>query len=776
VKRVIALVVVLSAAQPGQSQPPRDPSLLSPALSATATIRGRVVAADSAEPIRNASVKLDDEADAPAVLSDAEGRFTLTRVPAGRHMLSVAKTGYATTVYFGGRQRPIAVSQGAVFNAADIRLPKGAAIAGRVLDDLGAAFPLMAVVAERREHLSLDATKTTVETDDTGAYRLFGLAAGRYVVATAGGRAMRTAAPIPAGLPAAGSMKYYPNDTTEERAQVIVLAAGDEVSGIDFTRTLPVLPPQPPPRVSASGVIRGRVVRADGVPLRRARVQLASADNLFTPYVVPTDDDGRYEVRGLRAGFYVLSAAALGSQPVARGQRRPRERGELITLAAGATLDGVDLTLARASSISGRVVDEFGDPVANANVRVEQIVSTKGRSVLASVGGMASRPTDDYGRYRIFGLQPGRYVVGAVVGEAVPGWPTADLPGYARTYYPATPVPAESQALEVPAGDDLFNVDIALVRGRSGRISGTVYDAAGAPLDGAVMLSASRRSGAIALAPLRCRTTREGAFEFPNLAPGEYVLQAAKSARDVSSEGEFAHAFVTLDGNDVAGVVLRMRPGSSIAGRIVVDSGDVPSPSFDQFEFSPIMADADLVSLADNAPARADIHEDGTFEMQGVYGPRRLLLAAAPDGWMLEAVRVNGRDATDEPLVFGTPEQSLQHVEIVITSRHTELAGTVVDDHNRPFADALVIALPTDRALWYPSSRFIARAKPDMSGAFVVSSLPPGNYYVAALDRSGDVVDDDSLQNPEFLEEAVANATAVTLGKGERATLRISAR
>src|SRR5712692_71450 len=46
----------------------------------------------------------------------------------------------------------------------------------------------------------------------------------------------------------------------------------------------PIDSPSQPARPGASGAVRGRVLRADGLPVRRARVQLSSADRLFSPF------------------------------------------------------------------------------------------------------------------------------------------------------------------------------------------------------------------------------------------------------------------------------------------------------------------------------------------------------------------------------------------------------------------------------------------------------------------------------------------------------------
>ena len=102
------------------------------------------------------------------------------------------------------------------------------------------------------------------------------------------------------------------------------------------------------------------------------------------------------------------------------------------------------------------------------------------------------------------------------------------------------------------------------------------------------------------------------------------------------TEGEFASQFVTVDGVDVAGLSLHLSKGSTIEGRLTFD--DVDPPEDPEFYVTPVPADPDLTSLAGNAPARADIHDDGTFEISGISGPRRLQLTRAPKGWALAPI------------------------------------------------------------------------------------------------------------------------------------------
>src|SRR5476649_109287 len=507
---------------------------------APTTIRGRVVADESGDPIRNARVGTAEGLDAVAALTDAEGRFTLTPVPVDQKEIFAARTGYVRTT------TPVSADL-------EIRLAKGGVITGRVLDDIGDPMPLMnvAVFRVRRAGASITFERfRATETDDLGEYRLFGLPAGEFVVASAPGRLGSATATIPVHLDSLVFKNYYPHAEKPEQAQLIAVRPGEDTPGIDFTTTLPsleALRPRGEPTQSAgqptgtrgtAAAIRVRIVGPDGLPIRRARVQLISTERLFTPYFTPTDDDGRYEFGGLKPGSYLVTAGTLGGNLMpfsgSTGSRRP----EPIMLEAGAVRDHVDVTLPRGGVISGRILDEYGDPMANANVRVEIVTMVRGRRRLTPVPGVASGHTNDLGRYRIFGLPPGRYLVGAVVGEEVPGWQTAAWPGYARTYFSGTPIPAEAQTVDLDAGQQALTVDIPLLHGRIARVTGTVHNVDGTPLQGVLSMTQSARSGAVTTPPVSVRTDEDGSFAFGRIAPGEYVLQAVGSRPTVSTEGE----------------------------------------------------------------------------------------------------------------------------------------------------------------------------------------------------------------------------------------------
>ena len=77
-------------------QPTRD---VPRPLSGTGTLRGRIVAAATGDPIPNARVSVADDDDHPPVLSDGEGGFVFVALPARAFTITASKTGFAKTTF-----------------------------------------------------------------------------------------------------------------------------------------------------------------------------------------------------------------------------------------------------------------------------------------------------------------------------------------------------------------------------------------------------------------------------------------------------------------------------------------------------------------------------------------------------------------------------------------------------------------------------------------------------------------------------------------------------
>ena len=553
---------------------------------------------------------------------------------------------------------------------------------------------------------------------------------------------------------------------------------------------------------TGTGRIKGRLVAAEtGVPVRRAQVRLSGTDVM--PQMATTDNEGAYEFRDLPAGRFTVTATKSGFVSVGYGQTRPFESGKPIDLAEGQVLDRADITMPKGSVIAGRILDEFGEPLADASVSALRSTWSNGRRRLQATGRTAL--TNDLGQYRIYGLPPGEYYVTATLRggaqemmvmelEAVAAVRSgvaaarvgAEPPrsGYAPTYYPGTPNGAEAQRLSVALGQEAQNTDFALVPVRLARISGTVIGSDGRPLSGVMVNAVPRSSGVTnVLFPSggTSRTDQSGNFTLNGVAPGEYTLNAQGAQTITSSEGgrtmvftmrttaggadggsEFGSIPLSVAGDDLANVVIATSKGTSASGKVIYEGGSAPSRN--TLRISAASADTEGPMLM--VGASSSVTAEGTFEIRGLAGPRIFRVTNVPSGWVLKAIRHNGTDITDEEVDIN-PAQPISGLEVVLTNRTTEVSGTVKAG-NDPATDYTVVIFSDDPSKWAaPMSRHVASARPSQTGRFEIKNLPAGSYYAVALEY----IPQGDWNDPEVLDRLKARAERFSLDEGEVKTL-----
>jgi protocatechuate 3,4-dioxygenase beta subunit len=586
------------------------------------------------------------------------------------------------------------------------------------------------------------------------------------------------------------------------RPAIVAGEDGQQVIINQQTSDMPIPLPGMGPRQPKTGTgrLRGRAITADaGSPVRLAVVRISSPD--IGSKTAMTDAQGRYEFRDLPAGRFNLSASKAGYVTMQYGQTRPFEQGKPIDLAEGQALDKADFVMPRGSVISGRVVDEFGDPMSEAIVMAMRSVWAGGRRRLQATGRSAT--TNDLGQFRIYGLSPGDYYVSATIpraemiafdmamamGGGGAGGPVGSNPnsGYAPTYFPGTSNGAEAQKIAVGAGQEAANTDFALLPVRLVKVTGIVLSSEGKPVEGA-MISAQPKNmdGAGMMMAGTGRSDKNGAFTISNISPGDYTLQSRSFQIQMSSGGdnmtfttriggpeggsdnEVGSLPITVGGEDLTNVVLVTAKGASATGRVTFEGG-APPTNLTNIRVMPVSADAGDAGPTMVFGGPNGLKADGTFEVKGLVGTRLLRLMNVPAGWTVKSVRVNGTDVTDTGIEF-KPGETVSGVEIALSSKLSQVSGTVTGASSEPVKDYTVVVFADDPQRWtLPGSRYVAGRRPDLNGKFEVKPLPPGSYYAAAVEY----LPDGDWNDPEVLERLKVNAKRFTLDEGESKTLEL---
>lgn len=162
---------------------------------------------------------------------------------------------------------------------------------------------------------------------------------------------------------------------------------------------------------TGTGVIAGTVLtEGSGGAVRRARVTLTGAE-LRGSRTATTSDQGAFAFTALPAGRYTLSASKPGYVNISYGARRAGRPGTPIQLVDGQKMEKAVISLPKGAVVTGVVIDEHGEPSPGTQVRVMRAVMRTGEKTFEQAG---QDQTDDRGIYRIYGLQPGDYIVNAM--------------------------------------------------------------------------------------------------------------------------------------------------------------------------------------------------------------------------------------------------------------------------------------------------------------------------------------------------------------------------
>src|ERR1700736_520735 len=283
--------------------------------------------------------------------------------------------------------------------------------------------------------------------------------------------------------------------------------------------------------------IEGNVLNAaTGEPLRKAHLMLRrQGDSQDNSYSTVTDAGRHLLMHHVDPARYMLNASRNGFVSQQYSPQGTPRRGATLTLERAQNMTQIRFRLTPEGVITGRILDQDGDPMPNVMVQVLRFSYVRGRKQLMPQN---SGQTNDLGEYRLHDLAPGKYYVGATwhgpqfqQGNVIPvGSPQAQAAseeGYAPTYYPNTANPDAASTIEVTPGAVIRGVDLSLLQTHTVRVSGRVLSALTNRAMRNVNVFLMRRDNPYQMVRLGARVTDpSGNFTVRGVVPGAYFLQA----------------------------------------------------------------------------------------------------------------------------------------------------------------------------------------------------------------------------------------------------------
>jgi len=541
-------------------------------------------------------------------------------------------------------------------------------------------------------------------------------------------------------------------------------------------------PPRDPRTAPAgSAAIRGRVVTSDGFPARQAEVQL-SAFGVDRRQTASTDPEGRFAFESIAPGRYALTARQSGYLPFGYGQKAYPGSPEPVTIGTGEELSALQIVLPRGSAIAGRVTNDYGEPVLRATVYAMKIgYMENGQRTMqlsrAAEGVMPGGPlgplsgsrvtTDDLGEFRLFGLEPGEYVVSAEPLQQSP----AQFGRLVQTFYPAATTAAAATPIHLGLSEET-TIQLQLVRARLARVAGVVSDSRGDGGAYGLPVALQPRSTWGAGIKRTGNLRDAGEFTIENVPPGDYTLvvspfPAGESYPKLPGGPEFASMPVSIAGDDITGLRLMTRPAATISGRVVVEGAGPASMGTVAVQAVPEASPAAGLRFRGASEQDNGVRGDGTFELQGLVGPITLQVSPG-NGYMLKSVSINGADVTDvpfDPTSLGTAADA----RVVLTDKVTVVSGTIPAERMDP--DGVAIAIVADRVpqgAW--PTRYMRVVRPDPKGHFEALGFPPGGY--AAL-MTGPI-ENTAVFDPQTQARVRESGRSFSLREGEHVTLDLA--
>jgi hypothetical protein len=529
-------------------------------------------------------------------------------------------------------------------------------------------------------------------------------------------------------------------------------------------------------------VVHGRVIYEDTRrPLRRVQVDIydPAAKNNLRPFFTWTDGQGEFQIKNVPAGKYFVVVNAPGI--IRNGPYSSESKDESFTTVTvnGQSPADVVVRVKRGAAISGRVTYADGDPAIEATIKVMCRKDGKWTSVSVGSGSQDRVVTDDRGVYRVSGLIPGDYILGAAEQKWGIELTTQDRPDGTnflnRAVLPATWYNGASSLggatpITLQAGDEQKDIDIVLADRPVHSISGTITSGGNSRPVARARISLTRKTETPGLetSDLDDPVTNSdegGRFSFEEVTDGNYRIivsppRSYSRSQDFPTGKELGQRYVpktidvTVSGANLIDLSIEVSSGSRVSGTVAVEGGKPLPPQL-------------LVTVTNGKPNTEDtpfvkVEADGSFSIEGVPPGLGYVRISQPleRNYYTKSVSVGKTDLQRGPLLVKDGED-ITNVRVLISPDVAILSGrALAADAKTPQGGMSVVLVPTDPEDQKANYQVAGITNGD--GGFRLIAAP-GEYLAMVLPRG----EYPYQLQAEALKIRFPNAQRVVLQPGE---------
>jgi hypothetical protein len=519
---------------------------------------------------------------------------------------------------------------------------------------------------------------------------------------------------------------------------------------------------QEEPKARISGTVVDVVTKA---PLRKVNVVLSGGNDGRSASGTMTDAAGNFAFEKLAAGTYRVLAERSGYTRTSYGARLADGPGLPLVLSAGEQKKGVDLAMTPQAVLSGRVVDEDGDPIEGVQIQLQRRMLLNGVRRLAP-GGQGQTQTNDRGEFRVSSISAGKYLVLAMHRNG-PGSAMLTVEGgntgYIPTYFPGVDRPDQAQWLEFKPGQEVASFNMVLRRSKlfrvRGRFSGAAPEANTQASFRQVVLrpklgaEEAFSAGIFSIKSAQVQL-KDGSFEVQGVNPGRYSLEVMSYAggQRLLGKMEVTVSEAHLDGIEVPEVQL-----GNLSGTLKLEDESKP------VNLMGVRIDLVAAEMGNPASQRLERKDGEHFEVKEVAPERyRLQVITNNQPVYLKSIRAGGKEL--EGGIIDMSNGGSAQVEVVVSGAIGSITGSVErESTGRPGSTVVVWREGT---VHFDMMRSMMPLDP--KGNFRSQPLGPGEYLLFAFEEISLMSFD-----PDLLKKLEAKATKVKLAEGENKTVTL---